>query len=401
MFFLTPRYLKQARLLHKGVTRFLNYKRDLLSQVKVNEITAMRAELESAIKQRDAKRLDQLSDQITRACQGALPAVRHSEFADNIEVFFVAIVVALGIRAYIAQPFKIPTGSMQPTLNGYVARPTETDPTPNFFRKWYDSLLGGRSYINAISNHDGFLRNEDTVTEHSFLLFFPYCKVHFQDGHSLRIWAPYRQLMDEVEEGGLGFPRHTGATVRETGRITPDGRKERRLFAAEPVHIRKGQVLARGTLDAGDHVLVNKIAYNFRFPLRGEVFVFTTKHIDSPFMSIPPEQGSQHYIKRLVGVPGDELEVKSPDLWVNGNPAEEPGIKRVASSDPPYRGYGNFGHLAEGRTVRLGPHQYWAMGDNSYNSSDSRYWGAVPERNVVGPGLFCYLPFTRHWGPIR
>lgn len=401
MFFLTPRYLKHARLLHKGVTRFLNYKRDLLTQAKVNEIVSLRAELETAIKQRDAKRLDQLSDQITKACQGALPHVRHSELADNIEVFFVAIVVALGIRAYIAQPFKIPTGSMQPTLNGYNAQPTETDPTPNFFQKWFEYLLGGRTYVNAVSDHDGVLRSVDPVTEHNFLLFFPYCKVHFQDGHSLRISSPYRQLMDEVEAGGLGFPTHTGARAAETGRITPDGRKERRLVSDGPVLIRKGQVLARGILDGGDHVLVNKIAYNFRTPQRGEVFVFTTKHINSPFMNIPPEQGSQHYIKRLVGVPGDELEVKSPELWVNGKPAEEFGIKRVASVAPPYRGYGNFGHLAEGRTVKLGSDQYWAMGDNSYNSSDSRYWGHVPERNVVGPGLFCYLPFTKHWGVIK
>ena len=168
-----------------------------------------------------------------------------------------------------------------------------------------------------------------------------------------------------------------------------------------PVLIRKGQLLARGILESGDHVLVNKFLYNFRAPKRGEVFVFTTKNIRSDYMQVPEEQGAQHYIKRLVGVPGDELEVKSPELWINGKAADEFGIKRVASAQSPYRGYENRGRLSAGEKVKLAGDEYWAMGDNSYNSSDSRYWGVVPQRNLVGPGMFCYLPLGRHWGPIK
>lgn len=63
------------------------------------------------------------------------------------------------------------------------------------------------------------------------------------------------------------------------------------------ITIQKGQVLARGVVDWGDHVLVNKFSYHFRKPERGEVFVFTTKHISG--IDVPREQGSQHYIKRL------------------------------------------------------------------------------------------------------
>jgi len=401
MFFLTPRYIKNARLLHKGVVRFISYKRDLLPQAKLNEITALKVELEGAIKNRDTKRVAEVSKQVTKACEVSLPDSGHSELADNVEVFFVAIVVALGIRAYIAQPFKIPTGSMQPTLNGYVARPTETDPTPNILRKAFDYTLGGRTYINAISDHDGYLRERDPVTEHNFLLFFPYCTVHFQDGHKLNISSPYRQLMDEVKEGGLGFPRHTGTHPMDMGSITPDGKRHTYLVSGNKTQIRKGQILARGILDSGDHVLVNKFIYNFRSPERGEVFVFTTNNIRSPNMVVPAEQGAQHYIKRLVGVPRDELEVRSPKLWINNQLATEFGIDRVASAVEPYQGYENKGLLSRGSKVILKDAEYWAMGDNSYNSSDSRYWGVVPQRNLVGKALFCYLPLNRHWGLIR
>ncbi len=403
MFFLTPRYIKNARLLHKGVVRFISYKRDLLPQAKLNEITALKVELEGAIKNRDTKRVAEVSKQVTKACEVSLPDSGHSELADNVEVFFVAIVVALGIRAYIAQPFKIPTGSMQPTLNGYVARPTETDPTPNILRKAFDYTLGGRTYINAISDHDGYLRERDPVTEHNFLLFFPYCTVHFQDGHKLNISSPYRQLMDEVEEGGLGFPRHTGARAVDMGGITPDGKKHTRLMTSSPVMIRKGQVLARGILDSGDHVLVNKFAYNFRAPARGEVFVFVTKHIsgieNSP--SFVKEHGAQHYIKRLVAVPGDHFEVKPPEMWIDGKPAKEFGTKRVGEAKGDYRGYATTSAMRRFNEGTLASGEYLACGDNSNNSLDSRWWGPVPEKNLIGPALFCYLPLNRHWGPIR
>jgi signal peptidase I len=186
--------------------------------------------------------------------------------------------------------------------------------------------------------------------------------------------------------------------------ITPDAQPERRIVGSGNTYVTTGQVLARGTLDTGDHVLVNKFSYPFRHPVRGEVFVFTTQNIRSRYMNVPVEQGSQHYIKRLVGVPGDELEVKSPVLWINGKPAEEFGMKRVGAMEGPYKGYGNIELLDPERRIILNKdsrREYWAMGDNSYNSSDSRYWGTVPERNLVGPALWCYFPLGRNWGAIR
>lgn len=402
MFFLTPRYLKHARLLHKGVTRFINYKRDVLPPAKLEEIIALRGSLEDAMRSRDRARIDTLSVEINTSCERALPNAAHSEIADNIEVFFVAIVIALGIRTYIAQPFKIPTGSMQPTLYGLVAEHTDEDPTPNMAKRIKDWVTG-RSYFNVTASRSGWLRAKEPVTEHSFLGFFAHCRLHFEDGGSQWIWAPMRQLATEGGNANLGLQRYLNLPITADGKdITPDAQVQRRISEdIGAVYITEGQLLARGKLDTGDHVLVNKFSYHFRRPVRGEVFVFTTQNIGG--IQVKPEEGSQHYIKRLAGVPGDEVEVVSPLLKINGKVAEEPGFKRVMSGtlqEPKdeYRGYGPNG--AQLRFL-LRPHQYVALGDNSYSSSDSRYWGVVPERNLVGPALFCYFPLGRNWGLIR
>jgi signal peptidase I len=404
MFFLTPRYLKHAKLLHKGVTRFINYKRDILPPAKLEEITALRTRLEEAMRARDKARISELNEEINKACEKALPHVEHSDIGENVEVFFVAIVIAFGIRSYIAQPFKIPTGSMQPTLYGLVANNTEKDVTPNFLVQCKD-WIGGKSYYNILAKRSGWLKNGEWLTEHSFLGFFAHCRLHFEDGGTQWIWVPRRQLYSDPEGFDLGMQRYLNVPVGEEGQtITPDAKIERGIGQAGGIYVTEGQLLARGTLDTGDNVLVNKFAYNFRRPTRGEVFVFTTKNIRSPYMNVKPEEGSQHYIKRLVGVPGDRLEVKSPVLWVNGKPAEEFGMQRVGAKQGDYRGYENRGQLSQDMVRELAnrddKREYWAMGDNSYNSSDSRYWGAVPERNLVGPGLFCYFPLGRNWGII-
>lgn len=399
MFFLTPRYLKHAKLLHKGVSRFIDYKRDVLPAAKLAEIEGLRRTLEEAMKARDRARLSALDTQINEVCQNALPNQKRSEIAENIEVFFVAIVIALGIRAYIAQPFKIPTGSMQPTLNGLIVE-RRNEPLNAGMITHALGFLTGKSYIDVVSKHEGRLRRNDPITEHNWLLL-TWSKIHFEDGSSQRIWAPARQLIDPNVEN-LGLAELTGLNVQTIpGTMSPDGKTHYRI-AGEPPLVKKGQVLARGILSSGDHVLVNKFSYHFRRPVRGEVFVFITKNIRGIEAGIPKEHGSQHYIKRLVGVPGDSLEVKAPQLWVNGQPASEAGMQKVASLKEPYtNGYQAAYLLSEGRQLTLAGQQYWAMGDNSFNSSDSRYWGPVPERNLVGPALMCYFPFTKHWGPIR
>ena len=102
------------------------------------------------------------------------------------------------------------------------------------------------------------------------------------------------------------------------------------------------------------------------------------------------------YIKRLAGLPGDELRINAPQLFVNGALAQGPGFARVMSATDGYRGYGNIRYakylLNPEQTFQLPPKEYFALGDNSYSSSDSRFWGPVPEENLVGRGYFVYWP---------
>ncbi len=299
-----PKFLKQAKLLHKGVTRFLHYKRDLLPQAKLEEIESQRRQLGGATKARDEKRLEELAETINKTCERALPDARTSGWAENIEVFFVSIVIALGIRAYIAQPFQIPTGSMQPTLNGIRAEPTKEDPNPGILGKAL-GMVTGTTYLNAVSDHDGYVdldrvgdlyREGPDLTEHHILILRPYSKLQFTDGYTMSINCPRRQLMDELHfKENLQF-----------GTVAEDAEGRLPSIDHGRVHIKEGQVLARGLVHDGDHVIVNKFSYNFRRPERGEVFVFTTKNISyiESGQGFDANGGSQHYIKRLVGVPG-------------------------------------------------------------------------------------------------
>jgi signal peptidase I len=351
-------------------------------------------------------------------------------------VILVAIVVAVGIRSYFLQPFKIPTGSMQPTLNGIIGHkhfyqneseiPVDQkrqyefrdnrwylngyvkDAGPNIVRQLAEFVVLGRNYIDVVSrDNDQVLQ----VEQKKFLFFFTFSRIICRH-HNYLVYAPWETLRDYWNiSPGRGF--------------------------------QKGEVMARGAVDTGDQVFVDKFSYNFVKPHRGDVFVFRTNNILG--IREDPETGAPFYIKRLAGLPGDTLRIDPPRLFINDKPAEEIayGFRRVIEAKPPYRGYSEGPlnireletQLEETRSEKerakkagfndratqfenseqqllerlesmkakltVPPHGYFAMGDNSYNSYDSRWWGPVPEENLVGRGLLVYWPFYPHWGLIR
>jgi signal peptidase I len=225
--------------------------------------------------------------------------------------------------------------------------------------------------------------------------------------------------------GGL-FSRTEITTRSESGKLrsyvikeSPETVDSQFLRQARGKVFEPGEPILRGYFDAGDHVFVDKISYNFRSPRRGETFVFTTQGIP---LLMQPGKSSTFYIKRLVGLPGDQLQLRAPELYINGERAREPGMVRVMTGTPDkpnngYMGYGNrfdtarwdqpaapsplryLGSPDEPFTLR--PKEYFAMGDNSYNSWDSRGWGTVPEKTIMGRALVVYWPFWPHFGPTK
>jgi signal peptidase I len=361
----TPRHVKHSRLLLRHARKYLRYKHDVLTGPDREVIGSGMENLRSALRQRDHERVHGLADILDKTLHRLTPVSWESHWRENCEVILVAIVVAVGIRSYFLQPFKIPTGSMQPTLNGIIGRPS-TEPPPNLLRQVGEFIALGRNYVNVVSREDDQVLQ---IEQKKFLFFFTLSRLICERQNFL-VYAPPETLSHDFKV----FPGRT---------------------------YRRGEIIARGTVDTGDQVFVDKFSYNFVKPHRSDVFVFRTNHIAG--IREDPESGSPFYIKRLAGLPGDHLRIDAPFLYINGKKAEGYGFARVMEAKPPYRGYGpGHDYLAEpNRSFTVPRDGYFALGDNSYNSYDSRYWGAVPEDNLVGRGLFVYWPFYPHWGLIR
>ena len=106
----TPKWKKEAQHLVKGARKFVNYKRDLLKPERVAEIESRQVDLLTAIKSKDLDKVKEASKQIRAVCENSLPHEKPLGWLEeNVEVMFVAIVIALGLRAYYLQPFRIPT----------------------------------------------------------------------------------------------------------------------------------------------------------------------------------------------------------------------------------------------------------------------------------------------------
>jgi signal peptidase I len=361
----TPRYVKHSRLLLRHAQKYLRYKNDLLSTSSREEVVAGIENLRIALRDRNHERTHGAAEALDKTLHRLTPVNWESHWRENCEVIVVAIVVAVGIRSYFLQPFKIPTGSMQPTLNGIIGHP-RTAPAPNILRQIGDYVILGRNYIDVVSREDDQI---SAIQQRKFLFFFTFSRL-ICERQKFLVYAPPETLSHDFN-----------------------------VFPGRTYH--RGEIIARGAVDTGDQVFVDKFSYNFVKPHRGDVFVFRTNHISG--IREDPEAGSPFYIKRLGGLPGDELRIDPPLLYINGEVAESFGFARIMAAKPPYRGYGpGRDYLAKPNdSFTVPPHGYFALGDNSYNSYDSRYWGPVPEENLVGRGLFVYWPFNWHWGLIR
>ncbi|MCK9429991.1 MAG: signal peptidase I [Candidatus Omnitrophica bacterium] len=160
-----------------------------------------------------------------------------------------------------------------------------------------------------------------------------------------------------------------------------------RMFFIQAYKIPTGSM--RMTLQEGDLIFVNKFIYGAKVPLtnfylpalrqpkRGDVIVF-----------VYPEDKKKDFIKRLVGLPGETVEIKGGSIYINDQPANDPIFKQIY-----YYNRGEFS--AEGQKIVVPADSYFVLGDNSVTSKDSRYWGFVPKESILGKALIVYWPLHR------
>lgn len=146
-----------------------------------------------------------------------------------------------------------------------------------------------------------------------------------------------------------------------------------RGFVVQAFKIPSGSMIP--TLQIGDNILVAKFLYWFEEPKRGDVVVFKY-----------PRDESKDFIKRVIGLPGEWLEMKGTTVYINGKPLDEP-----------YARYnGNIGTREDFGPVLVRPGHIFVMGDNRDNSKDSRYWGLLDEHKIKGKAFMIYFSWNRN-----
>ena len=149
-----------------------------------------------------------------------------------------------------------------------------------------------------------------------------------------------------------------------------------RAFIVQAFKIPTGSM--RPTLMEGDRILVNKFIYKFKEPKRGDIIVFRS-----------PEDKKKDFIKRLVALPGETLEISNGMILIDNKAVDKDSVMRERY----YYNRGDFG--VEGQTMEVPLDAYYVLGDNSISSRDSRYWGFLPKKYLIGKAFLLYWPPTR------
>jgi signal peptidase I len=310
--------------------------------------------------------------------QVRLPGRSWPRLRDNLEMLVVALGLAFGIRALFLQPFKIPTGSMQPTLFGVHFVPAQEPLRLNPAKRFFGYLNYSRRYVDITLRGDGYIDLAGVRSARPALPFFP------------------SSLVDVGE-----------VTYKVPG--TPDDvRKYLMQTHGLGASLKSGDSLVRGALELGDHLFVDRTHLAFQEPRRGDIMVFVT---DGILRDNGGPLAGRFYIKRLVGLPGDTLEIRDGKLYVREpgaadfrlvNEADAQGFRRIYSMKGGYHGYTHMSQAAvltgNGATFTVPAREYFMLGDNSGFSLDSRFWKTVPRRNLVGRPLLIWWPFSRRWG---
>ncbi len=399
--FIYRRFLStRHRKLRRQLKHIRNHTRDRLrwdadilpedQQATMQEIQAKAADLRQT-----EPSVEQLEDFVKHAGAelGRIYPKKPSDTPHEIiELLVVVFGIVMGIRALFLQPFKIPTGSMQPTLYGihFENTPQQTEPR--------SAVKRPLDFLNFAARHVYHEVEEDAVI-------------------SVDNWADSVRVGSALPITISPFPvlqytmvRLGSRTYRFPGNAEAVARRILHLDQGDGTRVfRTGDVIS-GHLKLGDHLFVDRLSYNFIDPGRGDIVVFTT---DGIRYREGDSLSGLHYIKRLVGMPGETLQIRDRKLYVRQAGSEEfvlvdgsmdKAFDRIYSMQGGYHGYTNADGpraqylTTEDETFTLGPDEYFMLGDNTENSADSRYWGVVPRRNIIGRAFWVWWPFSRRWG---
>ncbi len=387
-----------------------DFRRDILPPDELTALQQGQAELKQHLKAKaDASQLKlsiESLEGVLRKTGGTFYPKR--SLVEYVEFFLVAAIVILGIRAYFIQPFKIPTNSMWPSYNGMTGEVfAEKGDEPGFigtgFRfltqlaqpKRVDAPIAGEVRIPVIrtQNEKGFVPFK-TVKGRKWLVLPTDLREYelFVNEQPVKLRVPGdfdldQVLRDAYFDGAENFPVPERIPYGQ-GVYLPTGK-----------HVKAGDRVLSFDVLTGDQLFVDRISYHFVKPSVGDGFVFRTKSLTRLHAIMPHMAKDQYYIKRLVGVPGDTLEIREPVLYRNGKPIEgSEAFEKNAQREDRYPGYRNVADMELSDTVTVPEDHFFALGDNSASSLDGRYWGAIPAEDVVGRPLFIYYPFTKHWG---
>ena len=423
------------------------YRGDVLASTALNEQLELAEQVRLAGRNRQMELtqvevlLNRLHEVLVRNGGKIYPVTATTDYT---EMVVMAAIVAGSIRSFFLQPFKIPTNSMWPTYNGMTAEvrsPEGEEPglPVRVFKKltqWTSTVVIPAESSGEIALPIAMSRGERGRVEY---MLRPRSRVEDSglfgtgiwkgpaDRYEIQVGAAMQSIVVPAdfsfetvllrtffpEEAKLPLPRQDHdrwqvvfASAEREGRIKSGP------FGPVIVVPRKavaGKTLFNFDILTGDMLFVDRMSYNFVDPSRGDTFVFRTNNIRG--LDDQYGQPSQNYfVKRLAGVPGQKLRVgEKGELFVDGKVVTSPEPMVLNSQRAMDKGY--YGYLPEAGgdryaiplqqdyTVTAG--HYFAMGDNSSNSYDSRGWGEVPAQDVVGKPLFILHPFTKHWGPAK
>jgi signal peptidase I len=416
--------LREACALRKHVQRLLNAQRDVMTPAALQLVQGALLQLQSAINGRVKKKdLRKQMEKLEQVAGKWLRPYPHAAWRENVEVLLVALAVAMGIRTFFLQPFKIPTGSMQPTLYGVTSTP---DFTPIYLQLRQGSVDKSKiqaemaEQLNSVKIPNGWQRVKDWIHGISYVHV-----VAQNDGELQAVNPPVRFLIFNIKQtlviGGveqtIWFPPDYGEqTLVARAALSP----RNDAFPGRFYH--KGEDVVKLEVHAGDHLFVDRLTYNFRRPKRGEIIVFETAGISEEMRDRYRIPGDEFYIKRLVGLSGEHVQIGNDRHLVIDNrrlDASTAHFENVYGFDPKtppheseysghvngtvsqkyYLGLGVPPLFPDEETVYVVPTNYCLpMGDNTCNSSDSRFWGAIPEDYVIGKSFFVYWPLTKRFG---